>query len=201
MEGYLYLVDRKNDLIISGGLNISSLEVENALYEHPALAEAAVFGVPHQVLGQDVAAAVVAREPTDARGLQSFVRERLGEHKVPRRVYFVDSLPRNEAGKVLKSELRERFAAQPPAEPSASPRSDHEAAVAAVWQDVLGVSEIGVEDDFFELGGHSLAAAQVVARLQDDFDVDLPVTAVFEYPTVAELAAALSDTLAEPSRR
>ncbi len=191
-EGYLYLVDRQKDLVISGGLNISSVEVEDALSGHPAVAEAAVFGVAHEVLGQAVAAAVVARVPVDARELQAFVRERLGEHKVPRGVHFVEALPRNDSGKVLKRELREEFAARPPSGASSPPRGEAEEAVAAVWRDVLGLAEVGVHDDFFELGGHSIAAAQVGARLQDAFDVDLPVTAVFEWPTVAELAAAVA---------
>ncbi|HWB70730.1 MAG TPA: AMP-binding protein, partial [Egibacteraceae bacterium] len=196
-DGYLYLVDRKKDLIISGGLNISSVEVENALYEHPAVLEAAVFGVAHDVLGQDVAAAVVVGSATETRELQSFVRQRLGEHKVPRQVAFVDRLPRNEAGKVLKRELRERFAAQPSSGAPALPSGDVEPAVVAGWQAVLGREDVGIHDDFFALGGHSLAAAQVVARLQDAFEVDLPVTAVFERPTVAELAAAVGDALTE----
>jgi len=199
-DGYLYLVDRKRDIIISGGLNISPVEVEHALLGHPAVAEAAVFGVTHAVLGQEVAAAVVAHAPTDPRELQAAARKLLGEHKVPRRIFFVDRLPRNEAGKVLKRELRERFAARSPTGAS-PPRSDREAAVAAVWKDVLELADVGLDDDFFALGGHSLAAAQVAARLQDAFDVELPVTAVFEWPTVAELAAALGDALAEPSPR
>lgn len=197
-EGFLFLVDRKKDLVISGGLNISSVEVENALYGHPAVAEAAVFGVPHAVLGQAVAAAVVVRSPTEARDLQARVRQQLGEHKVPRQVFYVDQLPRNETGKVLKRQLRERFAAPPVSR--AAPegvRSDTEAAVVAVWEEILGRADIGVHDDFFDLGGQSLAAAQVVARLSDTFDVELPVTAVFERPTVAELAGAVEDALAE----
>lgn len=199
-EGYLSLVDRRKDVIISGGLNIASLEVENALYEHPAVAEAAVLGVPHEVLGQDVAAAVVVNAPTQATELRSFVRERLGEHKVPRHVLFVDRLPRNASGKVLKRELRERFAAQP-AEAPVPPRSDLEAAVLAIWREVLELADVGVHDDFFELGGHSLAAARITARLRDAFDLDLSAAAVFEHPTVAELAAAVREARAEAPAR
>ena len=200
-DGFLYLVDRKNDAIIRGGLNISSIEVENALYGHPAVAQAAVFAIAHDVLGQDVAAAVVARVPIEGRELQTFVRRLLGEHKVPRRIEFVEHLPRDDAGKVRKRELRERFAAAPPPAAPVSPRNDLEARIAAVWQEVLGLAWVGVDDDFFALGGHSLAATQVAARLRDAFDVDLPPTAVFEWPTVAELAVAVDDLCAESSRR
>ena len=200
-EGYLHVVDRKKDVILSGGLNVSSVEVENALADHPAVAEAGVFGLPHRVLGQAVAAAVVACGATDARAIQAFVRERLGEQKVPRSVFFVDGLPRNTAGKVVKRELRERFAARRGPARASRVEEGLDATVAGVFREVLGLSEVSVHDDFFDLGGHSLAAAQVVARLQDALDADLPVTAVFEWPTAAELAGALSDALAEPSPR
>jgi hypothetical protein len=107
--GALYLVDRRRDVIITGGANVSSLEVEQVLAEHPAVAEAAVVAWPHPVLGESVAAAVVVRQPTSASELQAFVRQRLGEHKTPQRVVFVDDLPRNASGKVLKRELRDRL--------------------------------------------------------------------------------------------
>ncbi|MDQ6607606.1 MAG: AMP-binding protein [Actinomycetota bacterium] len=191
-DGCLHLVDRSKDVIISGGLNVSSVEVEDVLYEHPAVLEAAVFGVPHDVLGQDVAAAVVVGTSTPARELQAVVRDRLAEHKVPHRVFFVESLPRNASGKVVKRELRERFAAPPAAPAPEAPRGEIEADVLAVWQEVLGRADFGLGDDFFDLGGHSLAAAQVAARLGDRFGVGLTPTTVFDHPTVAELATVLS---------
>jgi acyl-CoA synthetase (AMP-forming)/AMP-acid ligase II/acyl carrier protein len=198
-DGYLHLVDRSKDVIITGGLNVFSIDVEDALYEHPAVLEAAVFGAPHAVLGQDVAAAVVVRAPTEARELQAFVRARLGEHKVPHRVIFVESLPRNASGKVVKRELRERFAALPVPSAPAAPSDATETGVLAIWREVLEQDEIGARDDFFDLGGHSLAAAQIVARLRDAFGIELPVTAVFDHPTVAELSAVLATGAASVS--
>jgi acyl-CoA synthetase (AMP-forming)/AMP-acid ligase II/acyl carrier protein len=195
-DGDVSLVDRMKDVIITGGLNVSSLEVEAVLSEHPAVVEAAAFGVPHDVLGQDVAAAVVAREPVEARELQRHVRARLGEHKVPHRVTFVDALPRNASGKVPKRELQAELMAAAPAGARArvEPAGSVEAAVLGVWQEILGLrpGEIGVRDDFLDLGGHSLAATQIVSRLRDLFGVELPLTAVFDHPTVAELAAVVA---------
>jgi acyl-CoA synthetase (AMP-forming)/AMP-acid ligase II/acyl carrier protein len=187
-DGSLYLVDRKKDLVLVGGLNVSSVEVENVLYNHPAVADAAVFGVEHPVLGQDVAAAVVARRPVEVGELQAFVRARLGEHKVPHRVAFVAELPRTPSGKVRKVELREQFATVPSGVVFVAPRTPVEAAVVAIWEEVLGRDGIGVDDDFFELGGHSLAATQIVARLEDKFSITLPVAAVFDWPTPAALS-------------
>jgi len=192
-DGYLHLTDRRKDLIISGGSNVSSVEVENALYEHPAVVEAAVVGLPHPVLGEDVAAAVVVRSATTERELQDVVRARLAEHKVPHRVVLVDRLPRNASGKVRKADVRALVAAEGPATEFAAARNQTEAVVSSVWEAVLALPHVGVHDDFFALGGHSLAAAQIAARLQDAFGVDVPVAAVFESPTVAELARVVQE--------
>ena len=192
-DGYLHLTDRRKDLIISGGSNVSSVEVENALYEHPAVVEAAVVGLPHPVLGEDVAAAVVVCSATTERELQDVVRARLAEHKVPHRVVLVDRLPRNASGKVRKADVRALVAAEGPATEFAAARNQTEAVVSSVWEAVLALPHVGVHDDFFALGGHSLAAAQIAARLQDAFGVDVPVAAVFESPTVAELARVVQE--------
>jgi acyl-CoA synthetase (AMP-forming)/AMP-acid ligase II len=106
-DGYLYIVGRAKDIIIRGGNNIASTEVEGALYEHDGVLEAAVVGVPHDVLGEDVGAFVVARTGADldADGLRAFCADRLADYKVPRRIWFVDELPRNATGKVLKRQL------------------------------------------------------------------------------------------------
>ena len=92
-------------MIIRGGHNVVPGEVEAALFEHPAVTEAAVAGVPHPVLGEDVAAWVVLRHPPPTDELRSFLLTRLADYKVPRRITVVGALPRNENGKVLKSEL------------------------------------------------------------------------------------------------
>lgn len=110
-DGYLYLVDRQKDLIIRGGYNISCVEVENVLHEHPAVAEAAVFGAPHEVLGEDVVAAVVLSGDVSDEDLAAFCRERLASYKVPRRFLHRDALPRNAMGKALKRQLRDELSA------------------------------------------------------------------------------------------
>jgi acyl-CoA synthetase (AMP-forming)/AMP-acid ligase II len=101
-DGYLYLVDRAGDVVKSGAHKISTLRVEEAVYQHPAVVEAAVVGVPHPVLGKRLAVAVVAREPLAAERLRAFLAERLPAHEVPARVVQVDALPRNTGGKVDK---------------------------------------------------------------------------------------------------
>jgi acyl-CoA synthetase (AMP-forming)/AMP-acid ligase II len=107
-DGFIFHVDRKKDIVIRGGFNISSLEVENCLYQHPAVLEVAVVAKPHKNLGEDIKAFVVLRSGTSAsiEELILFCQERLADFKVPRDIEIIESLPRNPMGKVLKTELR-----------------------------------------------------------------------------------------------
>jgi acyl-CoA synthetase (AMP-forming)/AMP-acid ligase II len=107
-DGYLYLVGRKKEMIIRGGHNIYPTDIEAVILEHPAVREAAVAGVPHQVLGEDVGAWVVVKpgEQLAAEDLQAFCAERLADYKRPRHLHFVDELPRNATGKVMKHALQ-----------------------------------------------------------------------------------------------
>lgn len=114
-DGYLYIVGRKKDVIIRGGNNIHASDVEAVLHDHPEVVEAAVVGIPHDVLGEDVAAVVVLAPGSAATvdELRTFCAERLADYKVPRRIEMRDSLPRNATGKVLKRELQDFLAPRP----------------------------------------------------------------------------------------
>ncbi|MCP3975824.1 MAG: AMP-binding protein [bacterium] len=112
-EGYLYLVDRKGDMIISGGENVHPTETENTLQEHPAVREVAVVGVPDPKWGEAVKA-VVALEPgyeVTVEELIAFCKERLAGYKCPRSIDFVDELPKSTVGKILRREVRNRYSA------------------------------------------------------------------------------------------
>ncbi|HEX8155918.1 MAG TPA: long-chain fatty acid--CoA ligase [Solirubrobacteraceae bacterium] len=106
-DGYFFIVDRKKELIIRGGYNVYPREVEEVLYEHPAVREAAVVGVPHEELGEEVGAAVALKNgaQVDADELQAFAKERVAAYKYPRRIWFVDELPKGPTGKILKREI------------------------------------------------------------------------------------------------
>jgi long-chain acyl-CoA synthetase len=106
-DGYLFLVDRRKEMIIRGGYNVYPREVEEALYAHPAVLEAAVVGVPHETLGEEVGALVVLRAgaAATAEELQAWARERVAAYKYPRRVALVDALPKGPTGKILKREI------------------------------------------------------------------------------------------------
>jgi fatty-acyl-CoA synthase len=112
-EGYVWVVDRKKDMIISGGENIYCAEVENVLAGHPGIVEVAVIGRPHQKWGEvPIAVAAVADDRLRIDDLDEFLTERLARYKHPKALEIVDALPRNPAGKVLKTELRVRYGAR-----------------------------------------------------------------------------------------
>ena len=115
-DGYYFIVDRSKDMIIRGGYNVYPREVEEILYEHPAVAEAAVIGVPHDELGEGVAAAVVLKSGQEAtpEELRDHVKEQVAAYKYPRTVHIVDELPKTATGKILKREIElpERAAAK-----------------------------------------------------------------------------------------
>jgi long-chain acyl-CoA synthetase len=106
-DGYFFIVDRKKDLIIRGGYNVYPREIEEVLYEHPAVREAAVVGVPDDDLGEEVGAAIVLKdgEEADAEALQAHVKAEVAAYKYPRKIWFLDELPKGPTGKILKREI------------------------------------------------------------------------------------------------
>jgi fatty-acyl-CoA synthase/long-chain acyl-CoA synthetase len=108
-EGYLYICDRKSDMIISGGVNIYPAEIEAVLVAHPAIADAAVFGIPDDEWGEAVHAVVATYDggPVDEDDVRAFCREHLAGYKVPRSLERIDEIPRSASGKIQKRQLRE----------------------------------------------------------------------------------------------
>ena len=113
-DGYLYIVDRKKDLILRGGFNIYPRDLEELISRHPAVAEVAVVGVPSERMGEEVVAVVVRNPDSELteEELLAFCQERLAKYKTPRQVVFMDAMPRNGVGKILKKSLREQVADQ-----------------------------------------------------------------------------------------
>ncbi len=201
-EGYYYLVGRIKDMINRGGEKISPVEIDAAIAAIPGVGAAATFAIPHQSLGEEVAAAVVRDGDVaiEASDIIDQVRQRLGPKRVPRRIYFVDQLPRTETGKIRRSELPRllRLDQADSAAPSHSPveapapTSPLEAALVGLWCSVLQVSSVGVNEDFFLLGGDSLRGAQLLTSVKAVFGVDLPIALLFrDAATVAGMARAI----------
>ena len=111
-EGYLFLCDRRVDMVISGGVNIYPAEIEAALLEHPDIADCAVFGVPDPEYGETLAAQLQSSADLSVEAVRSFLKERIASYKVPRHIAIVAALPREETGKIMKRRLREIFLGQ-----------------------------------------------------------------------------------------
>jgi long-chain acyl-CoA synthetase len=107
-DGYFYITDRKKDMLLVNGINVYPREVEEVLYQFPGVKEAAVIGIPDARRGEQPLAFVAAEIDIqlDDKALHNFIRERLADYKVPRKIVFLPALPRNATGKVLKTELR-----------------------------------------------------------------------------------------------
>ena len=208
-DGYLFLSGRLKELINRGGEKVSPIEVDEALMAHPAVAQALAFAIPHPTLGEEVAAAVVLHAASAAvdgtprvaeRELRAFAAARLPYFKVPRRVVVVDAIPKGATGKLQRIGLAARLgvgSASASAGDGGPPRGAVEEVVAVLWAELLPARAPQRHDDFFAAGGDSITAAQLVARLRDALDVELPLLDFFDAPTVAGVAAALVPLLAD----
>jgi acyl carrier protein len=207
-DGFLCVVDRKKDMILCGGENVYCSEVEAVLISHPAVAQVAVFGVPNVVMGELVAAAVVLKTPEQLqqavtgapnssgsitaaaaaaavlagvqKQLTEWCRSRLAHYKVPSQVHVVEAMPVTGSGKILKTELRQRFAAAGPAKPAAAPTGPARPAAAAA-------------------AGRSTAAAQPVSSAIQQQQQQVPLSAADSAATLdLQVAAALAQGLGVP---
>jgi acyl-CoA synthetase (AMP-forming)/AMP-acid ligase II/aryl carrier-like protein len=194
-EGYLFITGRLKEIINRGGEKISPREVDEVLLDHPAVAQAVTFSIPHFRLGEDVAAAVVLRvgATASAREIQAFAAERLIDFKVPRHIVITDEIPKGSTAKLKRIGLAEKFglldaAPSGQSSPPVAPRTEAEAILASIWAPILKVTPIGVHDNFFRLGGDSILALRVLSRIRDSLKVTLRFQDLFLNPTLAELA-------------
>ncbi len=191
-EGYLFITGRLKEIVNRGGEKISPREVDEALLDHPAVAQATAFAVPHATLGEDLAAAVVLRAGAvaDETELREHLFGKLADFKVPSRIIFLDEIPKGATGKIQRSSLHEKLA---PAlvQVYAEPRTEDERFLASLFKEVLGCVQVGVNDNFFAVGGDSLRGAQVISRINRDRGLEMPIPALFQNPTIVQLAVAM----------
>lgn len=190
-DGYLFIVGRIKDVINRGGQKISPLEVEDVLLSHPAVLEAGVFALPHEKLGENVAAVVVLRPNSEATSdqLRQFARKRLAAYKVPSVIRSVAALPKGASGKVKRNALAALIASVEMRDETRLPRNALEAQLAEIWAGLMELPQVGADQDVFALGADSLAVTQMRSRLRDRFHVDFSFEDIFDCPTVAALAA------------
>ncbi|MGW3040411.1 non-ribosomal peptide synthase/polyketide synthase [Kitasatospora sp. NPDC001159] len=190
-SGELVYLGRSDDQVKLRGFRIELGEIEVALASHPAVRAATVIVREDQPGDQRLVGYVVptAEAPTAAE-LSAHLAGRLPEYMVPQLFVPIDGIPLTAHGKVDRKALPapvHRLDSQAPA----AARSPQEEILCHLFADMLGVPDVGVHDNFFELGGHSLLATRLISRIRTAFDLELPIRAVFEAPTVAKLAARL----------
>ncbi|WP_165975758.1 non-ribosomal peptide synthetase [Actinomadura rubrisoli] len=194
-DGLLDYLGRTDDQIKINGYRVELGEIETALHALPGIAQAAVVADEHGGLKRLVAHLVpAAGAELDPAAVRAALAVRLPRHMVPGAFGVLDRLPLTVNGKLDRRALP----APEPAAASRPPRTPLERSLCAVFAEVLGAAEVGVDDDFFALGGHSLLAMRLVGRLRTVLGVRLPVGAVLSAPTVAALAAAVADAPADP---
>ncbi|MFN2460589.1 MAG: amino acid adenylation domain-containing protein [Candidatus Velthaea sp.] len=194
-NGRLTFLGRIDRQVKIRGFRIEPGEIEAALAQHPAVRDAVVT-VETDSSGDKRLVAHVARagDACDGAALRGWLRGRLPEFMVPGRFVLLEALPLNANGKIDRAALATAPRTRAGATTAVTPqRTSTEERLARIWSDILGVEHVKSDDDFFSLGGHSLSAARLAARVHDELGKTIPLRTLFEYPTVAGLAAALAE--------
>jgi acyl-CoA synthetase (AMP-forming)/AMP-acid ligase II/acyl carrier protein len=188
-DGYLFLKGRIKESINRGGEKITPQEIDDVLLTHPQIAEAISFHIPHSVLGEDVAVAVVLHKPgsLSENDIRDYVASRLAEFKVPRKVLFVDGFTRGPSGKVNRSALADVLGvtAEKTHEEPATPM---EVTLAEIWKRELNIPRVGRNDTFADLGGDSLSGARMLLEVEKELGRQLPIKALFRVSCIKEMA-------------
>jgi acyl carrier protein len=195
-DGCLELFGRKDFQIKIRSFRVDVTEVETALARNPEVKEVCAVGVNDQAGNTKLVAYVVPREHPGPSllNLKSFLQERLPEYMIPSVFVLLDALPVMSTGKVDRRLLPDPGKSRPDLQvPYVPPRSPVEAILSRIWAEVLSLDAVGVYDNFFDLGGHSLSATRVVSRVLKQFQLDIPLQPLFQSPTVADMAAAITE--------
>ncbi|MCC5661302.1 amino acid adenylation domain-containing protein [Nostoc sp. XA010] len=193
LDGSLEILGRLDRQVKIRGVRIELGEIESVFSQHPAVVETVVT-CREDIPGQKrlVAYVVLKTGETLTIGkLRNFVKQQLPEYMLPSVLILLDALPLTANGKINRQALPIPDTNRPELEAAfVAPRNPVEKEIAAIWAEVLGLEQVGIDDNFFELGGHSLLATQVISRMRKVLNVDLPLRTLFETPTVAGIAAA-----------
>jgi amino acid adenylation domain-containing protein len=195
-DGNIEFLGRMDHQVKVRGYRIEAGEIESALGQHPEVREAVVLARVEDSLGDPstgrrlVAYVVPRREPAPTiTELKNYLKQKLPPFMIPSAFVLLNTLPLTANGKIDRRALPAPDQSRPEIEESyVAPLTPEEQLLAEIWAEVLKLEKVGIHDNFFELGGHSLLATQAISRIQRMFKVELPLRALFERPTVAELA-------------
>jgi acyl carrier protein len=191
-DGNIELLGRKDNQIKVRGFRVELDDVEMAILWHPMVKKCAVRVYQDQGGRNRLAAYLIADEGMSSSTIRSFLRDRLPEYMIPSDFVMVDALPLTPAGKIDRRALPLPDRTRPDLDSTfVAPRTETESLIAKIWSQILGVEQVGVYDNFFDLGGHSLMATQILSRLRNVANVEIPLRAMYENPTIANLAEAV----------
>ncbi|MDV2992202.1 MAG: Linear gramicidin synthase subunit D [Chroococcidiopsis sp. SAG 2025] len=198
-DGNLEFLGRLDDQVKVRGFRIELGEVEAALRQHPQVREAIVIVREDKLDDRRLVAYVVPSQSTAiANELRLFLKDKLPEYMMPSAFVLLKQLPLTPNGKVDRQALPAPDASRPDlGDTFVAPRTPVEKSLVEIWAEVLRLERIGINDNFFDLGGHSLLVTQVVSRVRDAFEIELPLRDFFATPTVADLAVKIAQKLAE----
>ena len=193
-DGYLFITSRIKEIINRGGEKIAPREVDEVLIQHPAIAQAIAFAVPHATLGEAVAAAVVLHEKATvtASEIRDFASARLADFKVPSQVVIVEEIPKGPTGKVQRIGLADKLTGKLQTS-SVAPRNAIEQQLAEIWKDVLNVNHVGVRDNFYALGADSIVGAAMMTKIASHFNTEMPLASFLRSPTIETIARYLQE--------
>jgi amino acid adenylation domain-containing protein len=203
-DGNIEFLGRTDDQVKIRGYRIELGEIEAMLGQHPSVGKAVVLAREDSPEDRRLVAyvATASGSTPSAIELRSFVQQKLPEYMVPSVFMFLDVLPLTPNGKLDRNALPAPDQSRPELEETyTAPRTPTEEMLAEIWAEVLKIEKVGVHDNFFNLGGHSLLATQVMSRIREAFGTDIPLRALFEKPTIEELAIALIHSSGEQSSK
>jgi amino acid adenylation domain-containing protein len=194
-DGCLQLLGRKDFQVKIRGFRVDLTEVETVLAGHPQLKHVVVIGQNTQAGNTQIVAYVVPQsDPGPAvPSLRAFLKHKLPDYMIPSTFVFLDALPLMNTGKVDRRALPDTGNRRPELDTfHVPPRTSIEKALSQIWAVTLGIDAVGIHDNFFDLGGHSLAATRVISQVIQTFQLELPLKALFDSPTVAEMAVVIT---------
>jgi amino acid adenylation domain-containing protein len=191
-DGQLLFLGRLDRQVKVRGFRIEPGEVEAAFLSHPAVREAVVLSCEVATGDRELVAFVTRRDEIEAEELRRHVASRLPDYMVPTKLFLVDDMPLNPSGKIDRAALLERQLRAAVAAPKLVPRNALEREIAGIWEELLGLTGLGVDQNFFEVGGHSLLLVKLQGRLREQLGRTIGIMDLFRYPTVASLAEALA---------
>ena len=187
-DGSIEYLGRNDFQVKIRGFRIELGEIESRLLQVPDIKETAVLVKEEQSNDKFLVAYVVCKTdyPPDMGELKTFLRGHLPDYMIPAAFVFLNTLPLTANGKLDRKSLLAMAGQDRQRKEYVAPRDEAEEAIAEIWQQILGIDQVGIHDDFFDLGGHSLSAVQIITTLKKSYAIDIPVKTLFDAPTIAE---------------